>query len=292
MTDASDPDFPTLELVRKTHRTIEPVHAVIYFAPEAGAAYTEAGIPGAAGYFASRSAALGVVPAPVIAALFFNFNPELVATAMADAWTNATPEVILAARHGAADATLRRLLTPEVLTSPEMLRAAELAEAPAREATHHLEGRPLFAAHAALDWPEAPHMRLWHAITLLREFRGDVHIAALLTAGLDGLDALIVHAASGTIPRDFLRLTRGWSDEQWDAMVAFHQETGWLTDTGELTEDGVALREQIEIATDRGTAGVWSTIGAQGCEELRTLVRPWARTLADAMFAGFGAAGT
>ena len=185
-----------------------------------------------------------------------------------------------------------QLLGSDVLSSSEMERAAALARLPAEEACGHLAGRPLFAAHASLEWPEAPHLVLWHAITLLREFRGDAHIAALLTAGLDGLDAIVIHAASRGVPAAFLRLTHGWSDGDWDEAVALHRETGWLNDDDgadgqpELSEEGRKLREEIEVATDRGSLLPWATIGADGCAELRNLVRPWSRTLADAMFAG------
>jgi hypothetical protein len=173
-----------------------------------------------------------------------------------------------------------------------MVRAAELARGPAEEATRHLAGRPLFAAHAALPWPDEPHLALWHAITLLREFRGDAHVAALLTAGLDGLDAIVIHAASGGVPPAFLKLTRGWSDAQWEDAVALHRETGWLAPDDVdgnpvLSAEGTMLREEIEVASDRGSAAPWAVIGEDGCAELRRLVRPWSRTLADAMFAGF-----
>jgi hypothetical protein len=59
------------------------------------------------------------------------------------------------------------------------------------------EGRPLYAGHAGLDWPDAPHVAAWHAATLLREHRGDGHIAALVAAGLSGIDALVTHVATG-----------------------------------------------------------------------------------------------
>ena len=226
-------------------------------------------------------------------ATFFNFAPALVLDAMDGVWESTTPAAMLTTRLDVVDRTLTQLLGSAALTSPEMQRAAELARVPAEEACGHLAGRPLFAAHAAQDWPEAPHLALWHSITLLREFRGDAHIAALLTAGLDGLDAIVIHAASRGVPAAFLRLTRGWSDDDWQEAVALHRETGWFAEEdgedGEpvLSDEGRQLREEIEVATDRGSLLPWATIGVDGCTELRNLVRPWSRTLADAMFAGF-----
>ncbi len=129
-------------------------------------------------------------------------------------------------------------------------------------------------------------------MTLLREFRGDAHIAALVTAGLDGLDALILHAASGTIPTVFLKSTRGWGDDEWDATVALHRDHGWLMpDDGnnsepKLSAAGAAMREEIEIATDRACILPWAAIGSHSTERLRELIKPWSRALADAMFSG------
>lgn len=286
-------NLPDLELVRKTHRTIEPYHSVIYFTEDAAPVYEGLGVTGPSGYFASRSAALGPVPAEVVVATFFNFAPALVLDAMDGVWTVTTPAEMSAARLDVADRTLHRILGAEVLTSSEMRDAAALARSAAEQAADQFAGRPLFAAHAALDWPTEPHLELWHAVTLLREFRGDAHIAALLTAGLDGLDAIVIHAASRGVPSAFLRLTRGWSDDDWRSTVELHRATGWLAeddgDDGEpvLSESGRQLREEIEVATDRASLIPWAAIGADGCQELRRLVRPWARTLADAMFSGF-----
>lgn len=105
------------------------------------------------------------------------------------------PEAALDARLRAADATLRRVLGEEILASPEMAEAAGLALRAAEACTRH--ARPLYAAHADLDVPEQPHLAYWHAATLLREHRGDGHLAGLLTAGLDPLEALVSHTATG-----------------------------------------------------------------------------------------------
>jgi hypothetical protein len=122
-------------------------------------------------------------------------------------------------RFEGVDTALRRLLGEGVIASPEVSEAAELARAASDGCTS--EGRPLYAAHADLNWPAEPHLVLWHAITLLREFRGDGHIAALVAAGISGLGALITHTATG---KGFLepaaKATRGWSDDQWNADLA------------------------------------------------------------------------
>lgn len=285
-------DLPELSAIRRVHRTLDPYHNMVYFSSHAANQYEACDLSGAAGYFASRSAALGMVPHQVVAATFFNFAPNLVASSMHRVWEKTTPLAMLDARHLVVDMTLRDVLGSDVIGSDKMREAAHLARDAAQGATQALAGRPLFAAHAALPWPDPPHLQLWHAITLLREFRGDAHIAALVTAGLDGLDALILHAASGTIPTVFLQSTRGWGDDEWDATVALHREHGWLApgdgDNGEpkLSASGAAMREEIEIATDRACILPWAAIGSHSTEHLRELVKPWSRALADAMFSG------
>ena len=138
---------------------------------------------------------MGPVGAGVVTATFYNFSPSLVAHMIPRAWTLASPEQVLAARLDAARASLTRLLGDDGASSAEVAELAGLL----REACSVLtpEGRPLYAGHADLPWPEEPLLQVWHGATLLREHRGDGHIAALLHAGLTGLEALITHTATG-----------------------------------------------------------------------------------------------
>ncbi|TYB71004.1 hypothetical protein FXF51_00755 [Nonomuraea sp. PA05] len=267
-----------MTLERPTWRTLEPLHGMIYFSPEATAAYEQLGLTGRMGYFASRAAALGPVTAEAVTATFYNFNPQLVRRAIPAAWHLASPADILDARLNAVDATLRRVLGGAV-DSPEMTHAAALAREAARAVSDELSGRPLYAAHTALPWPAAPHLMLWHAATLLREFRGDGHLAALLTAGLSGIEALVTHAATGAVPAETLRVTRGWSETDWAAAVDRLEKRGWLRD-GSLTEQGRGEREAIEEATDRMARAPYAALGDDRCQELRLLVRPWSRLVA------------
>lgn len=278
-----DPDDPPEVIARKGWRTLEPVHGMIYFTPVARAAYRELGVRGQAGYFASRAAAMGRVTAEVVIATFYNFNPELVHAAIPGAWAEASPEQFLAARFAAADATLREVLG-DAVHSDEMAEAAELA----RSATAACapEGRPLYAAHAALDWPESAHLQLWHATTLLREHRGDGHLAALVLAGLDGCESLVTHGAAGDnmLPAGVLQVTRGWDDVAWHAACERLSARG-LLDGDALTPGGVALRDLVESRTDEAAVGPWAALGAARAQRLRELVRPFSRTiLASGMF--------
>ena len=202
-------------VARRTWRTLEPYHGLVYFAPEPVAAYARLGIEGRTGYFASRAAPMGPVPTEVVQATFFNFEPSLVASAMAGAWDTASPSQLLAARLDGADAALRAILGDDVVGGAEVAEAAELARRAADGCS--VEGRPLYAGHAGLTWPEPPHLVLWHAISLLREFRGDGHIACLVVEGVDGCEALVLHGASGDVAPAVLQASRAWPDDQWAA---------------------------------------------------------------------------
>ncbi len=138
-------------LARRFFERFEPVHAVTYFSPESRAAFDGLGYRGFwMGYFAGRSAPLGIVPAEVVTAVFYNFAAARVAKALPAAWDVAPPEAALRAREESAVATLRRY----GLTDDGVRSAAELAAKAARSAS--LDGRPLFAANAALPWPSEP----------------------------------------------------------------------------------------------------------------------------------------
>jgi hypothetical protein len=270
-------------LARKTWRTLEPLHGMIYFVPEAADAYARLGVTGRAGYFASRAAPMGAVTADVVVSTFFNFNPELVHAAIPAAWEVAAPEALVAARFDAVDAAFRRLLGEEVLSSDEMHRAAQLARLAAEEAGRRTEGRPLAAAHSDVTWPSAPHLELWHAQSVLREYRGDGHIAQLVVRGLSGLEALVTHAAAGDVPEGILRSTRGWPEDAWDAAVDSLQARGWLEQGDELrfTDVGAAHRRAVEDGTDALAASPYALLGAARCEELRALARPWSTTFSQ-----------
>lgn len=271
--------------IRAMHRSLEAYHGMIYFVPEAAAAYAELGIKGRMGYFASRASAMGPVGPETVISTFFNFNPELIYAAIPAAWSLASPERIFQARVGAADAALRRVLG-DAVDGPEVAEAAELARV--ATAGCYLEGHPLYAGHAAQSWPTEPHMVLWWAQTLLREFRGDGHIAAMTTQGLSGIEALVIHQATNVLPAGTLQSSRAWSDEAWAAGVASVQDRGWLDQDGVLTADGLGARQWVEDTTDSLMTGCWSLLGDEGCERLRELARPLVRAVLPELPGGAG----
>jgi hypothetical protein len=266
-------------VARKTWRTAEPVHGVVYFARERLDAYERIGVSSDAGYFVTRAAAMGAVDASVVVAAFFNFNPAFVERCMAGAWAATTPSAAVAARLDAVDAMLRRLLGDDVVRSPEVHEAAELARRCAMAAAERPEGRPLFAGHAALAWPHEPHLVLWHAQTLLRELRGDGHVAAMTVEGVRGCEALAIHAGTGDIAAEALRTSRQWSHDEWSAACDSLRSRGWLDGDGALTEAGRAHRQWVEDRTDALAVGAYEAIGEDGCERLRALVRPLSQAI-------------
>jgi len=270
-------------IARKTWRTVEPIHGMIYFVPEAPERYAELGVTDLrSGYFASRSAPLGPVSAEVVVATFFNFWPDLVRRAMDGVWEKTTPVAMLEARLSAADAALQRAFG-EGVAAPELAEAAALARRAAEAACEHPEGRPLFAAHAALPWPDEPHLVLWHAQSLLREYRGDGHIAALVLEGVTAVEALVIHAATGEVPVPFLRSSRSWPEASWDAAVEALRAKGLVTgdDVLSLTDGGRAHRQWVEDRTDAAAVPAYAALGDDGCARLRELARPFSKAILE-----------
>jgi len=273
-------------IARKTWRTVEPLHGIVYFAPEGDAAFAKVGLDaGRMGYFASRSAPMGAVAADVVIATFFNFNPDVVRRVIPRAWTLASPAAVTHARLAAADAVMRRALGKAV-ESAEVDEAATLARRAAEAACEHPQGRPLFAGHASLPWPEPSHLVLWHAQTLLREFRGDGHVAALCIEELEGIDALVIHAATGEIPAEVLQQTRGWPDGTWATAIDRMRARGFVEpdEPLRLTEAGQTHRQWVEDRTDALAVRAYEPLGEEGCARLRALVRPLSRAVVDSGF--------
>jgi hypothetical protein len=267
---------------RLAWRVTEPLHALVYLVPESSEVYARAGLDPMAGYFAARGAAFGQTGPAVVTATFYNFNPAMVARALPAVWGTVTPEQMIAARLEIADAALTRALGAETLAGKEIAEAAELARAAALDAATMPHGRPLFAAHTTLPWPQAPHLQLFHAQTLLREFRGDGHIAALVTAGISGLESIVLHVATGAVDGRFLRITRGWSREQWAAAAEGLRQRGLMTAGDELSEEGRRVREELEATTDRLAEPAYRVLGEAGCLRLAELTRPLSRTVVKA----------
>jgi hypothetical protein len=261
------------ETARRLFDRFEPVHAVTYFTPEARSAFTAVGFRAFwMGYFAARSAPLGSVPTPVVTAIFYNFAPSHVARALPAAWEFASPADALRARETSALAALNRCgVTADETTAT----AARLLEKAARSAP--FEGRPPYAANLALPWPEEPVAKLWHATTLLREQRGDGHVALLVSTGISGRECNVLHAVADRVPRDFIVRSRQYDDDEWRACVERLVERGVLDENEALTPEGDALKRQLEHATDRLALAAFDSLDDDELELLFRALTPLTR---------------
>jgi hypothetical protein len=265
------------ELARRFFDRFEPVHAVTYFAPEARTALDELGYRGFwMGYFAARSAPLGMAPPELVTAIFHNFAPQRVAKALPAAWQIAGPEAALRARQDSAVAALRRYGVKE---DENVSAAAELAGKAARQAP--VDGRPLFAANRALPWPDNPLAALWHATTLLREHRGDGHVAILTAAGISGRECNVLHAAADRVPRDYIARTRDYDETEWRHHEQQLAERGLLNDDGSLTAAGGELKDHIESTTDALGLSALDALGDDEVEALFASLTPITRAVVE-----------
>ncbi|MEY9878335.1 hypothetical protein ABH931_007862 [Streptacidiphilus sp. MAP12-33] len=268
-----------LRAARAMRDGLDPYYAAIVFSPAAVGVFGSVGLDAWAAYFAGRVSPLGAASEGLVEAVFFHFEPGMVAANTAKVRAAAPPEELLALRVDAVDAALRDLFDADVLGSAEMAEAAELAAAAAAACTS--AGRPLGAANAALPLPEAPHLKLWQAVTTLREWRGDGHNTALLASGLDAVEVLVNAVASGRERRASIQPRRGWSDEAWEAAEQRLHDRHLLTEDGGLTLRGRELREEIEDLTDRLSLAPWEALGREDSRRLHDLVLPWSRVVAD-----------
>ena len=247
--------------VRTIGRLVEAIHAPVYFTPEAQDAYAAIGLRGYwRGYFASRAAALGAVDAATVTRLFGGFAPRMVERAFPEVWTLTTPAAALDARLLGAVAALHRL----VPDGPDPERAA--AELAAVVDSADYTGRPLAEAHSRVPRPIEPLAALWHGCTVLRELRGDEHLAALAEQDLPWPQPHLLLAETRRLdPQQ--REHRGFTEAEWSEAAARLQARGL---TGSAAGE---LVEQIEHRTDERVADVFAETDPA---RLDALLRPFA----------------
>jgi hypothetical protein len=281
-------------IARRMWTLFEPVHVVTYFSPEGREAFEQAGLRGFwRGYFAGRAAPLGALGAAPVIATFFVFAPAMVSRAVPAVWDLASPAEALQARQAGAVAAIRRLLglAPG---DPVPAGVAAVADGMAAAVSElDTAGRTLAASNAALPMPAEPLARLWHAATVLREHRGDGHMAALVTAGIGGAEALALRGgvdkaadASHVVPawtRDQMQPARGWTDEQWDEAVRRLTDRGLLDGHAAATQAGVARHRDIERWTDQAAAGPWERLGPERTARLAGQLGPISRACATVL---------
>src|SRR4051812_32262567 len=223
-------------VARRMYELTEPISLVNFFSPEPNDSMAALGLRGYwDGYFAGRSAPLGRVPTEVVDAAFYNFADGEVARHIPKVWATTTPEAAHAARQQGCVAALRRILGDLVETAG-LARAGELLARASTSAP--TEGRVMYAGLRSLPMPEEPVTRLWHAANMLREHRGDGHIAALVSEGIGGTEAHVLHALSERMPAE--KFGRVWHlpTAQLASVVDGMRARGLVGDDGWLTAAG------------------------------------------------------
>ena len=262
---------------RRLHRLVEPIHLVTYLSPEPTDALLSLGLRNYwDGYFAGRAAPLGRVPAGVVHAVFYNFADGEVARHIPRVWDTVTPEAALAARERGSVAALRRILG-DLADAAGLARAADLAARAASSAPP--EGRILYAALRTLPWPEEPVARLWHAATLLREHRGDGHIAALVTAGIGGTEAHVLHALSENIPAEKFGRVHHLAPDRLGAVVNGMRTRALIGASGWLSDAGRGAKERIEALTDDLAEPAYASLQPSELDQLIEDLEPIAAAL-------------
>lgn len=265
---------------------LEPVAGQVYFSPECHAEYEKLGFAGSPGefggvagpdgpaYFTSRGSVMGQVPGEVVACAFGVFNPAAVVPAVDFGWSITDAATICAARDRGAIGQLERILGEK----PDGIdRANELA-ARAVDVLRP-EGRPLYAGLASLDLPGSPLGDLWRRLDMLREFRGDAHVSAWTTLGVDATEINLLSEAHWGLPLRSYSRTRAWSDAEFDAAEERLTSRGLLRD-GAITDAGRDAREAIEVATDSQCRPFVDALG-DDLEELVSILLPYGAAIRE-----------
>jgi hypothetical protein len=265
---------------RQLGSVLEPVIGQVYFSPECHANYAALGfdpsanqaggvaLPDGPAYFTSRGSVMGQVPGEVVAAAFAVFNPEIVVPCVQLGWSRTDAATICAARDDGAIAQLRRILGDEPAGLDRVNELLGRAVATLRP-----EGRPLYAGLRSLPLPDTALGAMWRRGDMLREYRGDSHTAAWISAGFDATEIGLLSELYWGLPMRSYSRTRAWTDAQFDAAHARLAARDLVDDTG-FTAAGRAAREAVEVATDAQMRGALEAIG-DDFTELVALMEPW-----------------
>lgn len=257
-------------VVHKVHMAINLAHRLVYFVPEAGEEYAVLGVKGAGGYFASRSAPMGAVDDQVVLATFYNFSPLAVMSAMPGVWDTASPAAWQQARFRVVERALNRV---GVDLSPEQIAEARALIDPV-VAGLVVGGKPLAAGNVAVALPDNPLVALWQQLTVVREWRGDVHIAVLVNNEVDPCECLVLQVGTGRFPMRIAQATRRWDETEWAGAIDRLGSRGWADSDGTITPQGLAERDRLEDETDRLCMSIWEPIGDEGAARFADLIMP------------------
>ncbi|MFD6491279.1 MarR family transcriptional regulator [Streptomyces sp. NPDC060188] len=278
----SEPGVLAAGTTRRMFELLEPICLVTFFADECNEELSALGHRTYwDGYFAGRAAPLGRVPAQVVHAAFYNFADGEAARHIPSAWETIPPEASVAARERGSAASLRRIIGDELADSPGLVRAADLTTKAAMNAP--TEGRVMFAGMRTVAVPSDPVARLWHSATMLREHRGDGHIAALVGARIGGTEAHVLSAlASGIYPPESFGRIHHLPKERLAAVMDGLRERGLVDADGRFTDAGRETKQRIEALTDELAAPPFEALSPAELDELTDELEPITATLVTA----------
>jgi hypothetical protein len=248
-------------ITRRNARSVQTTIGWIFWDPGAIARYQRLGLPGPLGYIASRAAPLGPAGAGAVTAAFGSITPAGIRLAFDLVAQHTTFDVVWAARDEAVLAGLREhapgILDPLAALAPTLWPIIDALPT---------SGRVFFASHLRMPRAVDPVLSGWHAVNCLREWRGDLHWALVTAAGLDGVEASILHNAWLGYERNWLATSRGSAPDEiargWESLAARDLVRG-----GEVTAEGVALRQHIEDETDRLGTLPWELLGEAAAQQ-------------------------
>ncbi|QJY48406.1 SCO6745 family protein [Pseudonocardia broussonetiae] len=241
---------------RRLRDAIEPLACQSIWSPEAAAEYADLGLDDYfAAYVWQRTAALGTPPTPLAVVALGVFDPDLIGPVYEKGVAALRRDDVVRVRLDAPGRTVRRELGPidaDAARAVTALRRGIDAADPL--------ARPLFTGLADDPWPDDPLAALVHACHLLREHRGDSHLAACAAAGLDPVQSNVLTELWCGF--DLLTYTpsRGWSGERMDAAVASLRARGLVEGDG-LSGEGLRFRGELEATTDAMQQTVVDAIG-------------------------------
>jgi hypothetical protein len=267
-------------MARRMFELVEPIGVIPYSADEPNETMFALGFTDYWDtYFAGRAAALGIVPAEVVDALFYNFAPGEVARHIPKVWSTTTPEAAIAARQEGCVNALRNILGEHVDTS-EFARATELLTKAATSAPY--EGRPMYAALRTLPIPDEVVARMFHAASLLREHRGDGHIVALMSEDVGRLECHVLFALDVGMPAEKFGRIHHLPTTQLGAVIDGLRDRGLIGDDGWLSEEGRAVKQRVEDLTDDLAAKPYEVLETAELDELMVALEPLATLLVAA----------
>lgn len=253
---------------RRLRDAIEPLAMHAVWARRTNERLAGLGLDFLGAYVWGRAAALGEPDAGVVVSSFGVFEPGMLTAIYEQARAACPRDALLTARTEATIESLTDALAGEDV-GPLANRLAT-AISPA-----DVVGRPLFAGLARRPWPDDPFGRLWRACDLLREHRGDGHIAASIAAGLDPVAMNVLTELWVGMPFGTYSATRGWSAEQL-SMAAGRLRADGLLDGDTLSNRGREWRDGLEATTDEIEAGVVAAVGP-GFDDVIAQLDEWSR---------------